>query len=228
MLVDGVNNNLKKQWCMGMLLEYVMKVVAVLSTAKSSDAPNLERHGEVTTFEYALNGLAILVILGLVINLAILLMLTRIGIVSLFALIFVTALALPSGTVLLTVNLLYPGSVIVNGLVGLLWLVGPAAVACVLLFDFLLERLVLRALKSAGLGLPRIWLAEAVLVGFALALSLIVAASFLPQTELSWETALVAGQIGAFVRYYLGLWLQDTDFGGDTDFMDDIDLEGAD
>lgn len=67
---------------------------------------------------------------------------------------------------------------------------------------------------------------EAFLGGVFLALSLLVVARFLPDIELSAVAALAACLTSAFVRYYLGLWIDDADFGGE--FPGDMDLEETD
>ena len=127
-----------------------------------------------------------------------------------------------SGAALLAIGFLYPQAVAVPGLSGLLWLVIPASLSSVVLFDFWLEGWMLRILKFAGMGIPGIRIVEVFAEGVFLALALAVVAHLAPDTGLSPGAALAAGLIGALVRYFAGLYLDDT-VSGDTYFMDEAD-----
>lgn len=178
-----------------------------------------------TLMEYVLQGVALVVVVFLSLCT---LLLTRVGRVALFVVTFAAAIAVPSGLALLATDFLYPGTGVVAGFGRLLWLVIPASVASVILFDLVLEGFVLRFLRRMGMALIRIRLLEAFLGGLFTALSLFVAAQLLPETKLYGGAALVAGQTGAFARYYLGLWLGETNFGGDEAILDDMDFEELD
>lgn len=161
------------------------------------------------TVEYVLQGLAaIVIVVGLLCS-AVVLLLSEIGIVALFVAIFAVATAAGSGVALLAIDFLYPETMAVTGIAGLLWLVVPASLASVLLFDLGLEGLVLRLLRRRGMEASGIELLEAIAGGLVTALSLAVTARVLPEARLSAGAALAAGLTGAFVRYYIGLCLRD-------------------
>ncbi|BBL80421.1 hypothetical protein RxyAA322_22750 [Rubrobacter xylanophilus] len=116
---------------------------------------------------------------------------------------------------LLAIGFLYPQAVISTGLSGLLWLVVMASTASVLLFDFLIDGFVLRALRRLTPSKAWVGIGEAFAGGIVTALTLALGAHLMPGVvELSDGAAFGAGQTSAFVRYYVGLYLRDT---GDTD-----------
>ena len=154
--------------------------------------------------------------------LALVLPLTRVGIMALFVAAFVVVSAVGSGAALLAIDFLYLQAVEVSGFLGLLRLVVPASLASVLLFDLLLEGLVLRVLRRWGMGMPAIEIVEVAAGGLVTAVSLAIVARLMPDAGLSAAAALAAGLIGAFVRYFVELFLSDTNLG-DTDFIEDVD-----
>ena len=177
----------------------------------------------VTLMEHVLVGsLIVFLVLAIVLNLIILL-LSAPGLMALFVTTFVVLRAAASGGTLLALDFLYPGAVYVAGLRELLMLVGVASLASVLLFDFGLEGLLLKALQRVGLSLPRIWGVETIVEGLVTDVMLVVAARLLTrfgpellgtsEVGLSVGAALAAGLISAFVRYFLGLCLSDTNLG---------------
>ncbi len=147
-------------------------------------------------------------------QIALLVSFTRIGVIALFVGAFAFLTAAGSGVALLMMQVLYPQVAIVPGLSSLLWLVVPASLASVLLFDLLLEGLLLRALRAKGISLSAIWIVEAAVASLFTALSLVVTARLLVVVELAPSAALVAGFFSAFVRYYLGLWIGDAGLRG--------------
>lgn len=164
-----------------------------------------------------MQGLAVVVIVVGLLCCAVVLILSEVGILALFVAAFLLATAAGSGAALLVVDFLYPETVIVSGLAGLLLLVVLASVASVLIFDLGLEGLVLRLLRRGGMDVPGIEVLEAIGGGLVTALSLAVAARVLPEAGLSAGAALTAGLTGAFVRYYVGLYLRDIEPGGEPD-----------
>ena len=168
----------------------------------------------VTVAEYALKFVAVVVIAFSLLQITLLMAFTRTGIFVLFVGAFVFMTAALSGMALLAVQLLYPQAVPVPGFSSLLWLVVPASLASVVLFDLLLEGLLLRALKSKGVGLPAIWVVEAAARGPFTALALVVVARLLTGVELAVGAALTAGFADSFVRYYLGLWVGEAGLSG--------------
>lgn len=162
---------------------------------------------------------AIVIVVGLVCA-ALVLLLSEVGVFVLFIVAFVAVTAAGSGTALLAVDSLYPRAVDVPGLLSLLRVVLLASLASVLLFDITLEGLLLRALRRLEIGMTGIGLVETIIGGFVTAVSLIIVARFMPAAELSVVAALAAGMTGAFVRYYVGLYLLDIDLG-----EDDMDLD---
>jgi hypothetical protein len=171
----------------------------------------------VTLVEYALRVLAVIVIAFGLLCVALTLLLSEAGIIALFVVAFVAVTAAGSGAALLAIDLLYPQAVDVSGFKELLWVVVSASLASVLLFDLLLEGLVLKVLRRWRMSMPAIELVEAVAQGLFTAASLVIVARLMPDAALSAGAALAAGLIGAFVRYYIGLYLGDRDFIGDTD-----------
>lgn len=153
---------------------------------------------------------AVVVIVFGTISAGLVLLMSAPGMMAAFVVAFASVAAVSAGATLLAIDFLYPEAVVVSGFVDLLWLVVPASLGSVVVFDFLLEGGLLALLKRTGLGLPRIWAIEAFLGGLFLALALGVTARFLSGTELGVVAALTAGLISAFVRYYLGLWLGET------------------
>lgn len=145
-----------------------------------------------------------------VLQFAILLVGTGVGVIALFVAGLTVVRAFSLGAVLLATEFLFPGTVAFSGAMGLLWLVGPASLASTVILDFGLEGLLLARLRRADLDLPRVRQIEALLGGPFLALALLVVALWLPGVELSPVAALAAGLTSAFVRYYLGLWLGET------------------
>lgn len=166
-----------------------------------------------TALEYAMKVIAILVIVFGTISAGLVLLMTAPGLMAAFIVAFASVAAVGAGAALLAIDFFYPEAVVVSGFIDLLWLVVPASLVSVILFDFLLEGILLALLKRTGLDLPRIWMIEAFVGGLSLALALFVAARFLPETDLSPIAALVAGLISAFVRYYVGLWFGEVNFG---------------
>ncbi len=173
--------------------------------------------------EYVLKAVAVVVILGGLLPLVLLLLFSRVGIVLLFVAALGSVTAVGAGATLLALDFLYPRSVTVSGFTGLLWLVVPASLASVLLFDMVLEELVLRALQQRGLGMGGIRLVEAFLGGLATALALMVTARLVSGTEILTAAALVAGLISAFLTYFVGTWLRDIDFGDDPELLEEAD-----
>ncbi len=57
--------------------------------------------------------------------------------------------------------------------------------------------------------------------GFVTAVSLAMAARLIQDAGLSVGAALAAGLIGAFVRYFAGLWIGEINLGGDVDLLDE-------
>lgn len=157
---------------------------------------------------YALKGLAALVALGIVMNLAILLMFTKIGIMTLFVTAFVAVRAVASGSTLLATGFLYPKAATFASFSDLLLLIGVASLASVVLFDLGLEGLVLRTIRHLGAGVPQAWMATAFVEALVTASMLLLVVNLVPGTVgLSVGAALVAGAVSAFVRYYLELYL---------------------
>lgn len=177
-----------------------------------------------TVVEYVLKAIAVVVLVVGVIGSGLVLLVTTAGLMTLFVALMVAVTTLSVGTALLAIDFLYPQAVVVSGFSGLLWLVVPASLASVVIFDLALEGVVLRVVRRWGLGMPRIRPVEGVLGGAATALALVVTARFVPDAELSPGAALLAGLIGAFVRYYLATWIDDTALGGfggaEADFFD--------
>lgn len=170
----------------------------------------------VTLAQYDLRFVSIVVIIAFsLLQIALLMSFTRVGVFALFVGAFVFVTAALSGAALLTIQLLYPQAVVVPRLSSLMWLVVPASLASVLLFDLLLEGLLLRVLKLGGVGLSAIWIAETVMGGLFAALSLVMVARLLTAVELAAGAALLAGFVSAFVRYYLGLWIGSVGLRGD-------------
>ena len=66
-------------------------------------------------------------------------------------------------------------------------------------------------------------LVEAFLGGLATALALTVTARLVSGTEILTAAALVAGLISAFLTYFVGTWLRDTDFGDDSELIEEAD-----
>ncbi len=181
----------------------------------------------ITLVEHVLQVLAgAVIVIGLVCG-ALVLLLSAPGLMALFVAAFVAVTAAGSGLALLAIDFLFSEAVDVSGIVDLLWLVIPASLASVLLFDLGLEGLMLRALQRLGLGMPRIEFIEAIAGGLFTAVSLVVTARLLPDAGLSAGAALAAGLIAAFIRYYVGQWFLDTKFGGEpeTDSYMDLDAE---
>jgi hypothetical protein len=166
---------------------------------------------KLAVLEYAMKVVAVVVIVFGTISAGLVLLMSAPGMMAAFVVAFASVAAVSAGATLLAIDFLYPEAVVVSGFVDLLWLVVPACLGSVVVFDFLLEGGLLAPLKRTGVGLPRIWAIEDFLGGLFLALALVVTARFLPGTELSPVAALAAGLISAFVRYYLGLWLSETD-----------------
>ena len=150
----------------------------------------------------------VVIVLGSI-SAGLVLLLTTPGLMAAFVAVWALIATAGCGATLLAIDFLFPQAVVFPGLVGLLWLVIPAALVSATLFDLVLEGWVLTLLKRTGLELPRIWMIEAFVSGLFLALALGVTAGFLSDTHLSPAAALAAGLISAFVRYYLGLWFDD-------------------
>lgn len=178
-----------------------------------------------TVVEYVLRTVAIVVIVVGVISSGFVLLLSAPGLMAFFVAVLVAVTVLGSGAALLAIDFLYPHAVVVSGLPGLLWLVVPASLASVVVFNLSLERVMLRALRGWGVGLPRIRLVEGMLGSLSTALALAATARLLPAVELSLVAALTAGMIGAFVRYYFGVWMDDAVLGGvagaEADYFDE-------
>ncbi len=120
--------------------------------------------------------------------------------------------AVSSGAAVLAMGFLYPQSVSVAGLSGLLWLVIPASLSSVVLSRLLLEGLMLlRDMKFPGISIPAIRIVEMFAEGAFLALALTVFAHLEPDARISSGTALAASMIGAFVRYFAGLYVDELD-----------------
>ncbi len=101
----------------------------------------------------------------------------------------------------------------------LFWLVVPSSVASVLLFDFLLDALMPRALRIRVKSDLRFGLGEALGRGLFIALMLISASRLVPDVAgASAGAALAASVVSAFVRFYLGLYL---DGAGDPDLIEE-------
>ncbi|CAN5599522.1 hypothetical protein BH24ACT18_BH24ACT18_21110 [soil metagenome] len=166
---------------------------------------------KLAVLEYAMKVVAVVVIVFGTISAGLVLLMSAPGMMAAFVVAFASVAAVSAGATLLAIDCLYPEAGVLSCFVDLLWLVVPACLGSVVVFDFLLEGGLLAPLKRTGVGLPRIWAIEDFLGGLFLALALVVTARFLPGTELSPVAALAAGLISAFVRYYLGLWLSETD-----------------
>jgi hypothetical protein len=166
-------------------------------------------------------------VLGATLSLATLLASNRAGFTVLFLVAFAAAISAvtsaASGAALLAIGFLYPQAVAVPGLSGLLWLVIPASLSSVVLFDLWLEGSMLRILKFAGMSISGIRIVEVFAEGVFIALALAVVAHLAPDAGLSPGAALAAGLIAAFVRYFAGLYVEDMVFSGDTYFMDEAD-----
>jgi hypothetical protein len=105
----------------------------------------------------------------------------------------------------------------------LLWLVIPASLSSVVLFDLWLVGLMLRILRFAGMSIAGIRIVEVFVEGVFIALALAVVAHLAPDAGLSPGAALAAGLIGAFVHYFAGLYVEYMVFSVDTYFMDEAD-----
>ena len=139
---------------------------------------------------------------------------TRAGTEAQFFVLFaVVGFAIPTavgaGITLAAVDFLYPQAVVVNGFTGFLWTVILASLASTVVFDLGAEGLLLKLLQRFGMGMNGIKLVEAVVGGVFIAVALYVTALFLPGTSVSIGTALVAGVVSAFARYFIGLYLDD-------------------
>jgi hypothetical protein len=177
--------------------------------------------------EYALKALAVLVILWGLINVALLLLVTEVGIMALFVLAFAAVIAAFSGATLLAVGFLYQ-EVPTAGLSDLMLLVVPTSVASTLLV-LGLEGPALRALRRLGVGEPWIGIGIAVAHGFVTASLLAVAACFVPGAGPPVEAVSAAGLIGAFALHYIELVLTHAGpVGGGDLALPDTDLEEED
>ena len=177
-----------------------------------------EEAGEtMTLLEYAMRVVAVIVIVFVTVSSGLVLLLTAPGLMVAFVVVFTSIAALGAGGTLLATAFLFPETVAVPGFVDLLWLVVPACLASVVVFDFfkgipaLLERT----------GLPLISMIETILRGLFVALALLAAARFLPGTALSPFAALAAGGISAFVRYYVELWFVEVGPGDEAEALDE-------
>ncbi len=165
--------------------------------------------------EYAVQVLVLLIILGF----GIFMRFTRAGTEAqffvLFALVgFALPTALGSGITLAVVDFLYPQAVVVGGFAGFLWLVVLASLASTVVFDLGAESLLLRLLRRFGMSLNSIKLVEAVVGGVFIAAALYATAFFLPGADISIAATFIAGEVSAFARYFIGLYLEDNVSGG--------------
>lgn len=164
--------------------------------------------------EHTLRSVAVLVILLGLLQFALLLIGTGLGIFALFVAGFAIVRGFSSGTALLALGFLSPRALDAVRLSELLWLVGPASLLSVVLFDLALDGLTLRLLRLCGLGALGIGVGEVVAGGTVAALTLIGAARFVPGAAgLSVTSALVAGLTGSFVLYYIEMASSDAGSG---------------
>ncbi|QYJ16274.1 hypothetical protein Rxycam_02107 [Rubrobacter xylanophilus DSM 9941] len=181
-----------------------------------------------TLFEYILAIPGVFVTFGVALSLVVLLLFTRAGFTAFvflaFAVVISALTSFVSGTTLAAIDFLYPQAVSVPGFWSLLLLVVLASLASTLLFDLWLEGLFLRVLKKLGMEISRIRAAEAFAEGLFIALALIVFARLLPEIGLSVVAAVIAGMTGAFVRYFVGLYLDEA-ISDDMDFLEEEDQD---
>ncbi len=167
-----------------------------------------------TIAERALQTLGAVLLLGLLLNLAILMLFSRTGLFVLFAAVgFAIPTAVGVGATLAAVDFLYPGAVVVDGVARMLWLSALASVASTAAFDLGAEGLVLRVLRRLGLGMDGVRFVEAIVGSFFVAAALSATALLLPGAELSAGAAMAAGAVASFVRYFVGLYLDDKILG---------------
>lgn len=156
-------------------------------------------------------GLAVLWMPFLLVGLAT----SAVGLTAIFVAVFTLVIAVPATATFLAANFLFPEAVSFPTWTNLLWLVVPASFASVILFDFLLEEVMPRSLRGRIQSEPLLKLAEAVARGFFVALMLVAASRFVPDAAgVSFGAALAAGMVAAFVRFYLGMYLDDSGDAG--------------
>lgn len=177
--------------------------------------------------ERALQTLGAVLLLGLLLNLAILMLFSRTGLFVLFAAVgFAIPTAVGVGATLAAVDSLYPGAVVVDGVAGMLWLSALASVASTAAFDLGAEGLLLRGLRRLGLGMDGVRFVEAIVGSFLIAAALSTIALLLPDAGLSAAGAMTAGVVASFARYFVGLYLEDKVLGDSHTF--DEENQGPD
>lgn len=178
------------------------------------------------TVDTVLQVAGVVAIALMIISIALSLMLSEVRWMILFAAAFALSIAIPSSAALLAANLLFPESVTSAGWPEVLWLIIPASLASVILFDFLLDEIVPRPLRERIQSDPRFGIGEATGRGIFVALMLILASRLVPDAAgVSAGAALAAGMVAAFVRYYLGLYLDDSGDAGllEEEFAEEFD-----
>ncbi len=112
----------------------------------------------------------------------------------------------------MAVDFLSPRTLDAAGLLNLIWLVVPASLLSVVLFDLTLDGPVLWLLRRMGLDELWVGVGEVVAGGLVAALMLKGSAHFVPSAAvLPASLALVAGIICSFVLYCVELLSLDTD-----------------
>ena len=165
-----------------------------------------------TAVEYSLKAIAGLIVLLTLLQLALLLIGTSVGILALFTAGFTIVRASSSGAVLLAADFLSPWMPDAAGLLNLLWLVVPASLLSVVLFDLTLDGPVLWLLRRIGLDELWVGIGEVVAGGLVAALMLEGSAHFVPNAAvLPASLALIAGMTCSFVLYCVELLSLDTD-----------------
>lgn len=165
-----------------------------------------------TAVEYGLRAIAGLVVFLALLQIALLLIGTSVGILVLFTMCFTIVRASSSGAVLLAVDFLSPQTLNAAGLLNLLWLVGPASLLSVVLFDLTLDGPVLWLLRRMRLNELWVGVGEVVVGGLVAALMLKGSAHFVHNAAvLPVSLALVTGIICSFVLYCVELLSLDTD-----------------
>lgn len=169
------------------------------------------------TVDTILQVVGIAAIALMIISIALSLTLSEVGWMILFATAFTLVIAIPSFATFLMADFLFPESVASAGWTGLLWLIVPASLASVILFDFLLDEITPRSLRGRIQNEPPFKITEAAMRGFFVALMLVAASRLVPDAAgVSVGAAISAGMFATFVRYYLGLYLDDS---GDADLL---------
>lgn len=173
-------------------------------------------------FKAILIGLAVLWIPFLLFGLAT----SEIGLTAIFVAAFSLVIAVPCAATLLAADFLFSASLTFTAWTQLLLLVLPASLATVILFDFLLDALIPRSIRIRIQSEPSFKIGETVARGLFVALMLVVASRLVPDAAgVSVGAAFAAGMAASFVRFYLGLYLDDSGDAGllAEEFAEDLD-----